>query len=848
MKISGQAAFRRAVCAKAMWLAVAWGCSLLACSPGAAQSSSRGSVLWYDKPAAVWTEALPVGNGRLGAMVFGGANAGSNNGDNQDKAKNADVAVGAKTRAQDEHVQVNESTIWQGARVDRLNPRGGEGFRRVRELLLASGGTDAAKIAEAEKVAAETMISNPRGMPGYSTLGDLYLRAAGEGGPVSAYRRELDLQTGVLRVSYTMGGVHYVREVFASAPDNVVVIHLTADKSAALSFHVGMDRPADFALRALGDHDLAMTEGPQHKEQIKFQGQVRVVARGGTVTAEKDALSVDGASEVTVLFAAASDFKGGPFAGDDPAAQCAATLKAAGGKGFAALRAGAVADEQRLMGRMGLELGGEDKALEALPTDERLRRVSAGGNDLGLQALYFQFARYLLVGSSRPGGLPATLQGLWASGMSNPWGSKWTININTEMNYWMAEAANLGELHQPVFDLVDRVRTPRSGTGVEVAQKYYGARGFVIHHNTDIWGDANPIDGIGSGIWPMGGAWLTLDAWDHYAFTGDKEFLKQRAWPILHDASLFFLDYLVDDGQGHLVTGPSLSPENKYKLADGSAHSLAMAPTMDIEIVRELFERTVQAGEVLNVDPEFRGKVSAAMAKLPAFKIGRAGNLQEWQQDYAESAPGHRHISHLWAVFPGTQITPLHTPELARAAQTTLETRLKNGGGQTGWSRAWVVNYWVHLGDGEKAYESMQVLFRQSTFPNMMDTHPPGVFQIDGNLGAANGMLEALVQSRWYADHAEVDLLPALPREWSRGAVRGVRVRGGAELALAWSEGKLTACTWKAMQSGAFEVRLPRGQHLRAVRANGAASKLPVESGGAVRLAMTKGSTYTLSF
>jgi alpha-L-fucosidase 2 len=806
-------------------------------------SAQRADLtLWFNKPAVVWTEALPIGNGHTGAMVFGGANRGANNGNNQDVARNGDILDGKQTRAQDEHLQLNESTVWQGSRTDRLNPRGREGFRKVRQLLLDSKRTDGARITEAEKIAAETLISTPRGMPGYSTLGDVYLRSADEG-EVTGYRRALDMRTGVVSVTYVSRGVRYRREVFASAPDRVVVVRLTAGKPRSLTFTVNMDRPADFEVRPLDDHNLALTQGPGYQHQIKFQGQVRVLLSGGTIQGKEKTLSVLQADDVTLLIAAATDFRG-----QSPSKQCSDALDAAAKKTFAALRSAAAEDQRKLMERVELRLGTPDPALESLPTDERLRRASAGGVDLGLQALYFQFARYLLTGSSRPGGLPANLQGLWASGIDNPWGSKWTININTEMNYWIAEPANLGELHTPLFDLIDMVRRPGSGAGAEVASKYYGARGFVIHHNTDLWGDAHPIDGVPWGVWPMGGAWLTLHAWDHYAFSGDKVFLRERAWPLLHDASLFFLDYLVDDGTGRLVTGPSLSPENSYKLPDGTSHSLTMAPTMDIEILRELFQRTIQAGEILDIDPQFRTQVRAAMDRLPPFRVGKAGNLQEWQADYADAAPGHRHISHLWALFPGSQITRQHTPELAKAAQATLEQRLRDGGGQTGWSRAWVVNYWAHLGDGEQAYRSMEVLFRQSTFPNMMDTHPPGVFQIDGNLGGANGMLETLVQSRWYPDHNEVDLLPALPQAWSRGSVSGIRVRGGAELDLQWEAGNVRTSRWRASGDGLFDIRWPAGRRLSAFAENGNAQALPSGDAGRLRVQFRKGATYTLIF
>jgi alpha-L-fucosidase 2 len=811
-----------------------------------AQAASTAPVLWYTRPAAVWNEALPLGNGHLGAMVFGGGNSVPDNGDLQDPAKNADILDGSKTRAQDEHLQVNESTVWQGSRTDRLNPEAHEGFLNARQLLLDSKGTNSKLISEAEEILSRTMISSPKGMPGYSTLGDLYIRSS-ETGQATDYRRELNLQTGLLRVVYSLGGSHFVREVFASAPDKVIVVHLAADKPASLSFSLSMDRPADFKAGPINTHDVVLTPGPAHQDQISFQGQVRILNTGGSTKVEGPSIVVKDATEVTLLFTAATDFRGGTFTGESPGRQCSQILDRAAGKSYIQLRDAATTDVSHWMSRVSLHLGESNPELEALPDDERLRRVSAGGNDLGLQALYFQFARYLLVSSSRPDGLPANLQGLWASGINNPWGSKYTININTEMNYWMAEAANLGELHTTLFNLVDMARAPGSGTAVEVAKKYYDARGFVIHHNTDIWGDANPIDGVPYGIWPMGGAWLTLHAWDHYAFNGDREFLRSRAWPLLHDASLFFLDYLVDDGHGHLVTGPSLSPENRYRLPDGSTHSISMGPTMDIEITRELFERTLQAGALLHEDPRFLAQVESAMDRLPPFRIGHLGNLQEWQLDYDDAAKGHRHISHLWALFPGTQIDPQHTPELAKAAQNSLETRLRNGGGQTGWSRAWVVNYWDHLDNGDRAYESMQVLFRQSTFPNMMDTHPPGVFQIDGNLGGANGMLDALVQSRWYPDHSEVDLLPALPGEWKDGDITGIRVRGGGELALRWRSGKLVSVKWLCTHSGNFDVRLPSGQSISAVLADGKTISVPVGT-AATRLAMTQGMTYTFKF
>jgi alpha-L-fucosidase 2 len=809
-----------------------------------AQRAPASEVLWYKAPAPVWDDALPVGNGRLGAMVFGGANAGDNNGDLQASAKNAPLMDGSQTSGADEHLQLNESSLWRGSRGDRLNPRAHEAVPQIRKLLLDSKGLDGAKISAAEKMAQQDMIGIPAGMPGYSTLGDVYLRSLHHGA-ISGYRRQLDLGAGVVRVTYAMDGVLYTREVFASVPDEVIVVRLTAGRKGAIAFRASMDRPEDFQVTAHGQDRLVLREGTEHKDQIRFAGEALFLPTGGSVHAEGSQIVVADADAVTVLLAAATDFKGGPFVGGDPEAQCDRVLSQARNRSASDLLARQERVYQPEFRSMSLHLGPAQVADDAVPTDERVKRVSEGADDLGLQELYFQFARYLLISSSRPDGLPATLQGIWAAGIDNPWGSKWTININTEMNYWLAEPAGLGSTALPLINLIDMVRSPASGTGAKVARTYYGARGFVIHHNTDLWGDADPIDGYQWGIWPMGGAWLSLQAWDHYAFTLDKAFLRARAWPILHDASQFFLDYLVDDGSGRLVTGPSISPENSYKLPDGSVHSLTMAPTMDIEILRELLTRTLDAGQILGEDRTFLLQVRHAMEKLPPFAVGKHGQLQEWQRDYEESEPGHRHISHLWALFPGTQITMAHTPELAKAARVSLERRLSYGGGQTGWSRAWVVNFWDHLHDGQQAYESLQVMIRQSTFPNLMDTHPPGVFQIDGNLGAANGMLEALMQSRWTPEAAELEILPALPRQWAEGSVRGLRARGGVALDMAWKEGKVTSLEIHAASDAVIRLIPPPGQSVAAITA-AAGRAVPSDAAGAMHL--KNGVRYQVTF
>jgi len=757
-------------------------------------AASAADLLWYRQEAMNWNEALPIGNGRLGGMVFGGVIS--------------------------EHIQLNEDTVWAGEKRDRNNPEAAMNLPEIRRLLFAG------MPHEAEVLADKTMIAIPRRMPPYQTMGDLRL-SPGSQGIISDYRRELDLDTGVVRLTYHARNAHwtkrpnsdsmdqvwddanFTREYFSSAPDQVIVVRLTCDKPHHIDLGVGLGReadkpphdPIDAKLRFSGN-DRVVLEGeaiardPRHDQErpvgVKFQTVLLVTQEGGKIQQDTKwtDLGVEGANSVTLFIAASTSFKPRDIEHDLLAAK----------RSYADLKARHIADYQRLFNRVKLSLG--TAPAPDLPIDERLKRVAAGAEDLRLVEQYFQFGRYLLISCSRPGTMAATLQGLWNDQLDPSWDSKYTININTEMNYWPAEVTNLSELHEPLFDLIDLARPD----GRRIAKTIYGARGFVLHHNTDIWGDAVPIDGVGSGIWAMGGAWLSLHEWDHYDFTRDRQFLASRGYPVMKEAAEFLLDYLVDDGKGHLVTGPSISPENTYVLPNGVTAKLCMGPYMDTEITRQLFTRIIEASTILGIDAGFRAQVKAAMDRLPPFQIGKYGQLQEWMEDYDEKEPGHRHVSQLFALHPGNQITPRGTPELAKAARATLERRLANGGGHTGWSRAWIINFWARLEDGDKAGENVMALLGKSTQPNMLDTHPP--FQIDGNFGGTAGIAEMLVQS-----HAgEISILPALPKSWSTGSVKGLHARGAVEVDIDWKDGKASRVALRSSIAGEHKVRFPDGR------------------------------------
>lgn len=737
--------------------------------------------LWYENPANTWEEAFPLGNGRLGAMVFG--------------------------NIYSERIQLNEDTVWYGGPRDRNNPDALAQLPKIRELIFNN------QLKEAERLAAFALTGVPEGQRHYEPLGDLYLFFRGEESDITNYHRQLDLETGIATITYNREGVTYRREIFTSFPDQALVIRLTADQPGSLSFHtqlargnvpgssepiekrkfvyqVGFNANVD-ENKAISNHSTMMKGRSGGEGGVTFTSVLNIKAEGGSVETIGNSIIVEEADTATIYLTAATTFRY-----TDPLEYCTNRIEQLLQLSYDQLREKHLNDYQSLFHRVQFNLP-HSREKELLPTDIRLNKI-AEDEDPSLVMLYFQFGRYLMIAGSRPGSLPTNLQGIWNKDMLPVWDSKYTININTQMNYWPSEACNLSECHLPLFEHIERMREP----GRKTAQVMYGCNGFMAHHNTDIWADTAPQDVyMSSTFWVLGAAWLSLHLWEHYEYSNDIPFLEQ-SYETMKEAAQFIVDYMVEDRQGRLVICPTLSPENEYILPNGQTSVLCSGASMDSQIIRALFEACIAAAQILKIDSDYSSKLTSLLKRIPELQIGRYGQIQEWAEDYEEVDPGHRHISQLFALHPSNQIGVRETPELAVAARRTLERRLAHGGGHTGWSRAWIANMWARLEDGQLAYDNVVALLSQSTAPNLFCLHPP--FQIDGNFGGTSAITEMLLQSHQH----EICLLPAIPEAWQTGSFHGLRARGGVELDCSWEAGEITHLKVKATQNSLIKLRV----------------------------------------